>query len=86
MTAQRTQTGELRSAMQPLVFVHLLKPVLDNTTGTEAFGPGVMVACQYWGGGLVSVTSTTGERHMVVAHDIHGVLANPPTAQQIPSE
>jgi hypothetical protein len=70
-------TGELRSALQPVVFLHLLKPVKEAGTGNEVFGPGVMVASQYWGAGLVALTSTYGERHMVVAHDIHAVFASP---------
>ena len=73
----RMTTGELRSLVQPVVFLHLLGPAkIADKDGEFAFGEGTLVAAQYWGAGLISLTAMNGEKHMVIAHDINASLVS----------
>lgn len=60
-------TGELRAALQAIVFVRL--------AGHHApgFADGTLVAAQYWGAGKVILTRfPDGATITLVAHQIHG--------------
>jgi len=70
-------TGELRAALQKIVFLRL---TADHGDG---FAEGTIVAAQYWGAGKVMLTRfPDGARITPVAHQIHGewIAAQPPTA------
>jgi hypothetical protein len=70
-------TGELRAALQKLVFLRLTD---DHGPG---FGEGTIVAAQYWGAGKVVLTRfPDGATITPVAHQIHGEWI----AAQSPSE
>lgn len=86
MSTPTITTGELRSALQPVVFLHLTEAIRSTPEGRVVFDAGALVVAQYWGAGLVALTNTKGERRMVVAHDIHAAFATPPVEDQLPSE
>jgi hypothetical protein len=69
-------TGELRAALQKIVFLRL---TADHGDG---FAEGTIVAAQYWGAGKVMLTRfPDGATIIPVAHQIHGewITAQPPT-------
>lgn len=62
-------TGELRAALQPIVFLRL---TADHESG---FTAGTIVAAQYWGAGKVVLTRfPDGATLTPVAHEVHGDL------------
>lgn len=61
---EQIQTGELRSLLQPVIYVRLN----ENVGGLEA---GDVVGAQYWGNGKVTLTRVPdGKRAVGVAHSI----------------
>jgi hypothetical protein len=78
-------TGELRAALQPLVYLRL------TANHGPGFVEGTTVAAQYWGAGKVVLTRfPDGATITLVAHQIQGewIAAQPPTppAPQPPRE
>lgn len=62
--AEEIQTGELRSLLQPVVYVRLT----EDVAGLDA---GDVVGAQYWGNGKVTLTRVPdGKRSVGVAHSI----------------
>jgi hypothetical protein len=71
-------TGELRAALQKLVFLRL---TADHGPG---FVEGTIVVAQYWGAGKVVLTRfPDGATITLVAHQIHGewIAAQPPPSE-----
>lgn len=75
-------TGELRAALQKIVFLRL---AADHGPGFEA---GTIVAAQYWGAGKVILTRfPDGATIALVAHQIQGIwIRNASTTAQPPTE
>ncbi|GLL03718.1 hypothetical protein [Dactylosporangium matsuzakiense] len=69
-------TGELRAALQRIVFVRL------SAEHGPGFGEGTIVAAQYWGAGKVVLTRVPDAATLtLVAHEIRGTwLAVTPAA------
>lgn len=71
----RMHTGDLRAALQPIVFLQLLAPVATVDGGT-AFNVDDIVSAQYWGGGHVVLSRyPDGRQAVAVAHDVDAVPA-----------
>ena len=67
MTTTSFTTGELRAALQRIVFITL------STNLGPGFPPATIVAAQYWGQGKVVLTRfPDGATMTAVAHQIHG--------------
>lgn len=63
-------TGDLRAALQPVVFIELTEPIDDDPDG---FSAGTRAAAQYWGQGRVKLTRIPdGHTVTPVAHKITG--------------
>ena len=74
MTTTSFTTGELRAALQRIVFITL------STDLGPGFPADTIVAAQYWGQGKVVLTRfPDGATMTAVAHQIHGefILENP---------
>jgi hypothetical protein len=71
-------TGELRAALQPLVYIRL------TANHGQRFVEGTIVAAQYWGAGKVVLTRfPDGATITLIAHQIQGewTAAQPPAPQ-----
>jgi hypothetical protein len=83
MPAKPMTDGELRSRLQPVVFVRLSDPL----PGLPAFPAGEVVAVQYWGSGQLRVTSTRDPARTLMlwpASQLHGTWATWPGDTEVP--
>lgn len=68
-------TGELRSTLQPIVYLRLTGRVSDGRGGGPSFNAGDIVAAQFWGEGRVSLTRFPDGAHIaVIASMIEGEI------------